>query len=113
MDEVRLIQAGGKTSVESPSSAIGRTMPAQDKSNAKPEPATDVEVKNAVQDLNDFAVKNDIHVTFSVHEATGRTVIKVVDADTHEVVRQLPPEELLDLQATLEEMNGLLLEAIA
>lgn len=47
---------------------------------------------------------------FTVHEKTGRTVIKVVDTNTKEVIKQLPPEDLLDLAAKLEEMSGVLFD---
>ena len=47
---------------------------------------------------------------FSIHEETGRTVVKIVDQDTGKVIKQLPPEELLDLAAKLEEMSGVLFD---
>ncbi len=47
---------------------------------------------------------------FSIHEETGRTVIKVIDQQTGKVIKQLPPEELLDLAAKLEEMSGVLFD---
>ncbi len=47
---------------------------------------------------------------FTVHEETGRTIVKVVDQDSGEVIKELPPEELLDLAAKLEEMSGVLFD---
>ncbi len=47
---------------------------------------------------------------FSIHEETGRTVIKVIDQQTGKVIKQLPPEEVLDLAAKLEEMSGVLFD---
>lgn len=47
-------------------------------------------------------------VSFDVDEATGRTVIRVVDKETGEVVRQVPTEELLTLVARMEQLSGLI-----
>jgi len=47
---------------------------------------------------------------FSVDESTGRTVIKVVDKDTGEVIKEIPPEETLRLAEKIEEMSGILFD---
>ncbi|RMF16854.1 MAG: flagellar protein FlaG [Alphaproteobacteria bacterium] len=46
-------------------------------------------------------------------EATGRFVYKVVNADTGEVVRQFPPEEILRIVASIREAEGLVLDSRA
>jgi flagellar protein FlaG len=51
---------------------------------------------------------HQVGLTFSVDEATGRTVIRVSDRDTGELIREIPPKEILDLQASMEEMIGIL-----
>jgi len=55
---------------------------------------------------------------FSVDETTGRTVIRVLDAETEEVIRQIPPEELMAVARSLAEgreagIEGLLFRARA
>jgi flagellar protein FlaG len=45
---------------------------------------------------------------FRVDEASGRTVITVLDATTQEVVRQIPSEEVLVLARALEVSGALL-----
>ena len=47
------------------------------------------------------------NLQFSIDEETGRTVVKVVDASTNEVIRQIPSEELLELSRTLDNYSGL------
>jgi flagellar protein FlaG len=49
-------------------------------------------------------------VQFSVDEETGRTVVKIVDPATREVLRQIPAEELLAVARALGRMQGLLVE---
>jgi flagellar protein FlaG len=47
-------------------------------------------------------------LSFRVDEASGRTVITVLDATTQEVVRQIPSEEVLALARALEVSGALL-----
>ncbi len=68
-------------------------------------------VDEAISNLNDYAqnLKRQLH--FSVDEDSGRTVIKVTDPETDEMIRQIPPEEVLRIAESLEEQSGLLLSA--
>jgi flagellar protein FlaG len=45
--------------------------------------------------LNDYVQSVQRALEFSVDEQTGATVITVLDAETHEVIRQIPPQEVL------------------
>lgn len=45
---------------------------------------------------------------FSVDHDTGRTVVRVTDANTQEVIRQIPAEEVLKLAKEIDRMQGLL-----
>ena len=47
---------------------------------------------------------------FQVHEATGRIWVQVIDAETNEVVKEIPPERYLDLVARIWELVGLLVD---
>ncbi|MFD0696255.1 flagellar protein FlaG [Paenibacillus sp. GCM10027628] len=47
---------------------------------------------------------------FSVHEKTKQISIKVLDKDTGEVIREIPPEKTLDMVARLWEMAGILVD---
>src|SRR4051812_42364755 len=67
-----------------------------------PEPAaaarpTDIEVEKAVSTLNDFTAMVAQDVRFSVDEDSGKTVVKVVDTNTQEVLRQFPSAEALSI----------------
>ena len=70
-----------------------------------------VEDKNAVQDatkrLQDFVsgVRGDIQ--FSMDSDSGKTVVKVIDRSTHEVLRQFPSEEAIQLARALDKFQGL------
>lgn len=46
---------------------------------------------------------------FSVDDATGKTIVSVTDAQTGEMIRQIPSKELLEIARSLDKMQGLLL----
>jgi flagellar protein FlaG len=50
---------------------------------------------------------------FSVDDESGDTVIKVVDSETEELVRQIPSEEILRARNAIEKYRGILLETQA
>lgn len=47
---------------------------------------------------------------FGVHEATNRVMIKLVDKDTKEVIKEIPPEKTLDMIAKCLEQAGVLVD---
>jgi len=59
------------------------------------------------QDMNRL---HNVSLKFDLHEATGRTMVKVIDRETEEVIREFPPEKVLDLAAKMEEMLGILFD---
>jgi flagellar protein FlaG len=65
-------------------------------------------LKKALND--DMEAIHRVGLQFSVHEDTGQTVVRVVDKDTGELIRQIPPQELLDLASKLEDMMGILFD---
>jgi len=52
----------------------------------------------------------DRRLSFSIHEGSERIWVRVIDRDTNEVVKEIPPEELLDVIASIRSMVGLLLD---
>lgn len=49
-------------------------------------------------------------LTFRIHEDTGRPVIKLVELGTDEVIREIPPEKMLDILAGIWEWAGLIVD---
>ncbi|TNE68915.1 flagellar protein FlaG [bacterium] len=49
-------------------------------------------------------------LSFSVDENTGRTVIKILDKQTEEVVKQFPPQEFLDMVYSLNKAASVILK---
>ena len=51
-----------------------------------------------------------VRFEFSVHEATNKVMVKVVDKATDELIREIPPEKILDMVAKMWELAGLFID---
>jgi flagellar protein FlaG len=47
---------------------------------------------------------------FSVHEGTQEILVKVINEDTGEVIREIPPEKILDMVAKMWELMGIFVD---
>ena len=99
----------------SPDAAPSATPPATTTQNLQETQATTQSVqssreqlKEAVKATNDFVSLVNNAVEFSLDDDTGITVVKVVDKNTKEVVRQIPSEEMLAIAKALDTVQGLL-----
>ncbi|PAU65652.1 flagellar biosynthesis protein FlaG [Pseudomonas sp. PIC25] len=66
------------------------------------------QLEEAVSSIQEFvqSVRRDIN--FSLDDGSGRIVVKVTDAASGDVIRQIPSEEALKLAESLSEMRSLL-----
>ena len=71
------------------------------------QPTRDV-VAKAAADLQNFVQSMGRNLSFSVDEATGYHVVRVVNPSTGELVRQLPSEELLKISRDFQRLNNAL-----
>ncbi|GLQ01075.1 hypothetical protein GCM10007891_29280 [Methylophaga thalassica] len=70
-------------------------------------------LRDKVAQLNDYMQNMNRNLQFSVDDTSGDTVIKVIDSETEEVVRQIPSEEILEARHAIEKYRGILLETKA
>lgn len=47
---------------------------------------------------------------FSIHEQTKQIMVKVIDKETGDLIREIPPEKTLDMMAKLMEVAGILVD---
>lgn len=69
-----------------------------------------VEVESAVEGINNAVEHIARGLRFSIHEGTERMMVRVVNISTDEIIKELPPEEVLDTVARIREMIGLLID---
>ena len=88
--------------------ASGTTLPAAEAREVKmPELP---ELERLAESLSNFARSLNRDLSFSVHEASGRMVVKVLDGETKEVIRQIPSEEFLRISESLASSGAVLLD---
>ena len=69
---------------------------------------TNEQIKKAVEQMNKNMFNSE--AVFGIHEGTNRVTIKIVDKDTKEVIKELPPEKTLDMIAKAWELAGILVD---
>lgn len=76
--------------------------------NSEQQQNSNEKIKKAVEQLN----KNMPHseAVFGIHDATNRVMIKIVDKETKEVIKEFPPEETLDMIAKVWELAGIMID---
>lgn len=72
------------------------------------EQASPEQIKRAVEQLNKKMSHSS--AVFGIHEETNRVTIKIIDKETKEVIKELPPEKTLDMIAKVWEMAGILVD---
>lgn len=72
--------------------------------------ATPDQLKKMITEMNRKINNSNEEAVFGVHEETNRIMIKILDKDTKEVIKEFPPEKTLDMIARLWEMAGILVD---
>jgi flagellar protein FlaG len=112
------IQSTGSTPItkldERPVSVSGHAASAQkvapDKVAAEPDRD---ELTSAVKKLNEALPQSAQTLEFEIDEESKDVVVKIIDRDTREVVRQMPTKEALEMAKAIDKMVGRLLDQTA
>ena len=99
----------GSIDTTAPSPKIDKTTatPAQDRSRAAKQT---LDVSQAVKLANSIAETLDKKISFSYDDKLEQVIVKVVRESTGETIRQIPPQEMIDLMVSLREgIRGLVL----
>ena len=83
---------------------------AQNQEQAENPENTSRRIKNAVDHANQTMRHAKTKCEFSYHEETKRVSIKVIDEETEEVIREIPPEETLEMLSKMWELAGLMVD---
>lgn len=54
-------------------------------------------IKASVETLNHKLLGKDMKLAYEVHERTGRTMVRLIDMRTEEVIKEIPPANMLDV----------------
>ncbi|WP_246047171.1 flagellar protein FlaG [Colwellia ponticola] len=75
------------------------------------QPLTATQLDKVAQQLQDFVGDLNRNIEFSVDKDSGRDVIKVIDKDSGDLLKQYPSEEVLTLVSKLSDMVGGFIDA--
>lgn len=103
IDPVRLDRDRGKASKEqdSPAKARDRSVKARETSQTQ--------IEHIARKLDKYVKSMQRDLKIQIHQGTGNIMVKVISSEDGKVIREVPPEELLNLAAKMEQMVGALL----
>ena len=110
--------AGGSQSDPGVSGAMGETGGSavsekdKDRSSVSKAPGSSVaqvDEKSLESLQNDIKRLHGVDLKFVIHESSGRWMIRVSNRETGELIREIPPEAILDIKARMAEFKGQLL----
>lgn len=71
---------------------------------------SDEQVLKAIERALKTLAGKTTSLQFSIHEKTKQVMVKVVNTDNGEIIREIPPEKNLDFLASLWEKAGILVD---
>jgi flagellar protein FlaG len=69
----------------------------------------DVQLKQAIAAANRAVAEHNSSIEFSVDPQQGTTIVRVVDTNTGDVIRQMPSEEMIQIAKALDQFQGMLI----
>lgn len=91
-------------------SSLQRDVAVSANSAAKQSTSRPEDVDQAVEKINTAVQAVSQKLEFSIDKDTDSFIVKVVDKETKEVIRQIPSEELLNIAKALDKLQGLLIK---
>jgi flagellar protein FlaG len=64
------------------------------------------DVRDAVANIEQFVAQSARDITFSIDKEAG-FIVKVIDRTSHDVIRQIPSEEVVAIARALDKLQGL------
>lgn len=90
-----------------PSARAARELPAESRAGAAPEHGRGRE-RGALAEINESLRMASIGVQFEFDKEADTMVVKVVDVESGELIRQMPSEEVVRISKALGKLQGLL-----
>jgi len=71
------------------------------------------QLQSAIQKVQTAMQPATGNIVFTLDQSTGRAIVKVVDAETGDLIRQIPSEEMLAIASAIDEVRSILLPSKA
>lgn len=99
-----------KVSVLQGSSAVNTGVGANIEQVTSSNDDTKAKVQEAVETMNQMLAVNHNTARFKYHEGLERYYVTVVNQDTDEVVKEIPPKKLLDAFYEMQKLFGMIVD---
>ena len=70
----------------------------------------ELDIRETLASLEKLITRFNRRFEFSVDQSINRIIVKVIDRETDKVIKEIPPQEIQHLLASLREMMGLLVD---
>lgn len=107
---MKAIQSAPVEQVEKQGSLDTTAMIDQQSATFENSEVTEGKIKQAVDSLNEFLEINHNSAKFVYHEGLERYFVQVVNTDTEEVVKEIPPKKLLDAFYEMQKLVGMIVD---
>jgi flagellar protein FlaG len=68
------------------------------------------DLEEEVEKINTAAQTFNTGLRFRIHEGSERVMVEVVDLDENEVIKEIPPEKILNMVAQIQNIIGLFID---
>ncbi len=68
------------------------------------------EVEKAVNQINSTIRAYYTELHFELHEKSGEMMVKVINKETDTIIREIPPEKILDMVAYFKRILGIIVD---
>lgn len=106
--QTNTVQKNSKTNVETKSTEL----PTNEKLAVQigEQSVSKEKLQQAVDSVNEFLQMNHSESKFVLHEGLDRYFVQVVDTETEEVVKEIPPKKLLDAFYEMQKLVGMIID---
>ena len=81
------------------------------KLTASPESKTFLEeMEEGLNKINDTADAFNLSLRFRLHQESERWMVQIYEVENEEVIKEIPPEQVLNVIAQIQELFGILLD---
>jgi flagellar protein FlaG len=81
------------------------TTPVQSAVQSSGEPVSSTQLQNVADHINKILKQSNKNLEFSVDAATQKPVVKLIETDTGDLIRQFPTEEMLAISSAIEKFQ--------
>lgn len=68
------------------------------------------QLEKAVNKANEHIMGVNTQLQYRIHEGTDRIMVRLIDTESQDVIREIPPEKMLDLVAEIWKRVGLVVD---